>query len=190
MKKKNITRMVCIDAVMIALYVVLKLIANSIPLGNIKITLAPIAIIVMALYFGVTHSSIVAFMGEFIFQLIGYGLTWTTALWGLPPLSRAVVICIILSLIMRIKNSKSITDIDAAEYLITIMISGFVATIFNTGIIALDAIIYHYYSYAYVFGNLGIRLLTMFISSVIYTLIAKAVIEALYKAKIFSTTAK
>ncbi|MBR3996368.1 MAG: folate family ECF transporter S component [Clostridia bacterium] len=179
----NKNRTLVIDALMIALYVVLNTL-GEIPIGNVKITFGPLPIILVAFYFGIGHASIVAGAGEFVSQMLGYGLTWTTPLWTVPPIARAVIICILLSLIFKRKRYDTVTQVKYYEYFIILFISGFLTTILNTSVIALDAIIYSYYSYAYVFGDLILRFITMSVSTVIYMFVAKAVIDALYKAKI------
>lgn len=188
LNSKSFSKTLVIDAIMIALYVVLNTLAE-IPLGNIKITLGPLPVILVAFYFGIGHASVVAGIGEFISQLLGFGLTWTTPLWIIPTVARAVIICILLSPLMRVKKYENITKVKYYEYLIILLVSGLITTVLNTGVIALDAIIFGYYSYAYAFGDFVFRVLAAIISALIYTIISKAVIGALYKAKIFPTTA-
>lgn len=182
LKERNQLRQLIFDAIMIAMYVVLNTIAE-IPLGNIRITLGPLPVVFVAFYFGMSHSAVVAGVGEFISQMIGFGLTWTTPLWVVPPIARALSICIFLSVVLLRKKYPDITKVKYYEYFIIILLSGFITTVLNTAVIWLDAIIFNYYSYAYVFGNLIFRFVAMIISSVIYTIAAKAVIDAIYKIK-------
>ena len=131
MSKIN-TRALCRVAMLAALYVLLN---NTIAIkaGNLRITFASLPVVLSALLFGPLESVLTAFVGEFINQLIGgYGITATTALWLIPPAVRGAVIGA------------------AALALCT--------TVSNTLVIALDALIYHYYSRAYVFGELLYRL--------------------------------
>lgn len=174
-------RLLVIDSLMIAMYVVLNTI-TEIPIGNIKITFGPLPIIFIAFYLGIRHVTIVAAIAEFLSQLLGYGLTLTTPLWILPVVVRGVLICILASLILKTKNND-IRRMKHYEYFTIILITGFIVTILNTAVIAVDALIFGYYSYAYVFGDLFFRFISMILSTVVYTLITKTVIDTLHKVK-------
>ncbi len=178
--KKEIRNLV-IDALMIAVFVVLSRFL-TIPVGNVKITIAALPIIFTAFYLGIRHTVIVATLAEFLTQLLGYGLTPTTPLWMLPGILRGIIICILVSFLLK-KKGKTVQSISYFEYGIIILTTGIVVLLLNTAVIALDAIIYNYFSYAYVFGDFIFRFIAMIISSVIYMFITKAVIDSLFKAK-------
>lgn len=83
----RLTRM----AVMAAVYYVLTTFLTF-RLGNLRITLASVAVVLMASVYGPLEGSVVAFLGEFLAQVTGYGITLTTPLWCLVPVIRALVV--------------------------------------------------------------------------------------------------
>ncbi len=177
---KHIRNLV-LDAVMIAMFVVLSRFM-TIQFGNIKITLAALPIIFVAFHLGIIHVTVVAAIAEFLSQLLGYGLTLTTPLWIIPVVVRGVLICILASLLLKAKKID-IREMKHYEYFVILLITGFIVTVLNTAVIALDALIFGYYSYAYVFGDLFFRLVSMVISTVVYTIITKTVIDTLRRVK-------
>ena len=85
MKKTRFTaKRIVINAVLIALYIVLGFI--KIPIGNIlRINMASFAVVMCAVMYSPVDGLIVGFLGEFLSQILGpYGMTPTTALWALP----------------------------------------------------------------------------------------------------------
>lgn len=83
-KKQNSVYRLSMTAVMTALYFVLTT-YGSIRLGNIRITVASLPIILLAALFGPAESCAAAGLGEFLNQVLTYGLTPTTPVWLLPP---------------------------------------------------------------------------------------------------------
>lgn len=82
-------RMVTV-AMLIAMYVVLSLF--SINLGNMKITLDSLPIIVGAALLGPLDGFLIGFFGSFLNQLLTFGLTPTTILWVIPAAVRGLLI--------------------------------------------------------------------------------------------------
>ncbi len=154
MSKIN-TRALCRVAMLAALYVLLN---NTIAIkaGNLRITFASLPVVLSALLFGPLESVLTAFVGEFINQLIGgYGITATTALWLIPPAVRGAVIGAAALALCRTERPLERRPILA--YAVCVL-AALCTTVSNTLVIALDALIYHYYSRAYVFGELLYRL--------------------------------
>ena len=175
-------RYLILDALMIAMYVVFARFM-TIQFGNIKITLAALPLIFIAFYLGMRHSVVVSAIAEFLSQLLGFGLTITTPLWILPVVVRSVLICLLLSLIKKANSTDDIRAVKHIEYLFILLITGFVVTTLNTAVIAVDALIFDYYSQAYVFGDLIFRFISMILSTLVYTVVTKSVIDALYTRK-------
>lgn len=179
-------RALAVDALMIALYVVLNTI-SEITIGTLKITFGPLPVLILAFYYifdyGIMHASIVAFIGEFLAQLI-HPIDFLIFIWSIPPIMRGVISSVLFLFIIKRKQYQNITKVNHFEYFVVILISGFVTTWLNTAVMATHALCFGYYSHAYVFGTLIMRFIAMVISSVIYTFIAKAVTDALYKAKV------
>lgn len=154
MSKLN-TRALCRIAMLAALYVLLN---NTIAIkaGNLRITFASLPVVVSALLFGPMESALTALLGEFINQLIGgYGITATTALWLIPPAVRGVVIGAAALACRRTERPLECRPI--LGYAVCVL-GALCTTLTNTAVIAADAWIYHYYSKAYVFGELLYRL--------------------------------
>lgn len=166
-----------LDALMIALFVVLSRLLSLEVLG-VKITVAALPIVFTAFYLGMKHTVIVAAIGEFISQLIGYGLSPTTVLWMIPVIVRGIVLCFFIALYLR-KNGGSIKAIKYSEYFVMILISAIIVFLLNTAVIIFDGWLYQYLSVPAALSQLLPRFISMCASVVIYTLITKAVVDAL-----------
>ena len=155
-----------------ALYFALALI--SIRVGNLRITFASLPIVVLALTFGPKEAGIAAGIGEFFNQLLTYGLTLTTPLWLIPSISRGVVV----GLLSKKSRKSKFDDFDCINIYCTAMPAAVITTILNTAVTAIDSLIFHYYSFAYVFGDffvrLGLGLLTVLIIGFPVEVIIKA----------------
>ena len=78
MKKSKLSiRRMAINAVMIAIYVILST-YFTIPLGGLKITIEALPVILCALLFGPVDGAIVGGLAEFMNQLLTFGITPTT----------------------------------------------------------------------------------------------------------------
>ena len=149
MSKIN-TRALCRIAMLAALYVLLN---NTIAIkaGNLRITFASLPVVLSALLFGPLESALTALVGEFINQLIGgYGITVTTGLWLIPPAVRGVVVGIAAMALRR--TDRPLERRPVLGYVVCVLAA------LCTTVIAVDAWVNHYYSRAYVFGELLYRL--------------------------------
>ncbi len=154
MSKSN-TKALCRVAMMAALYVLLN---NTVAIkaGNLRITFASLPVVVTALLFGPAESAAAALLGEFINQLIGgYGITATTVLWLIPPAVRGVVIGAVALALRR--TGRPLERRPVLGYAVCVL-AALCTTFSNTAVIAVDALLYNYYSRAYVFGELLYRL--------------------------------
>ncbi len=154
MSKIN-TRALCRIAMLAALYVLLN---NTIAIkaGNLRITFASLPVVLSALLFGPLESALTALVGEFINQLIGgYGITVTTGLWLIPPAVRGVVVGIAAMALRR--TDRPLERRPVLGYVVCVL-AALCTTVCNTAVIAVDAWVNHYYSRAYVFGELLYRL--------------------------------
>lgn len=168
------------DAVLIALYIVLGL--YRIPIGNtFRISVAPFAVILCALTFGPIDGLIVGFLGEFLMQLLTYGLTKTTVYWCLGEAARGLLLgCCGLGLKRWDLNSMKYF----AWSLILCVVTGIVAAFGNTLALYKDSKWLGYYNYEMVFGSLLIRLAIYIIVSALLGYICIPVMKALRKAKL------
>ncbi len=151
-------RKLTVDALLIAMCAILGTI--SIDLGNIKITLESIPIILAGLLFGPIDGMAVGFLGTFIYQLLRYGLSVTTLLWILP-----YVIC---GLVIGQYSKSNSYNISRRQMIFIVIISELIVTTLNTIVMYIDSKIFGYYSYAYIFGSILFRYISCVLKSVIF----------------------
>lgn len=125
--------------------------AISIDLGNLKITLESIPVILGAALFGPIDGALVGFVGTFVYQVIRYGFSVTTLLWMLP-----YCIC---GLIVGLYAKKRNYNLSVKQMILIVVIAELVITTLNTGVLYIDSKIYGYYSAVYIFGTLVPRYL-------------------------------
>lgn len=123
--------------------------AVSLDLGNIKITLESIPVILGALLFGPADGTIIGFVGTFVYQVLRYGFSATTLLWMLPH-----VVC---GFIVGLYAKKKGFNLSVVQTIVITVIAGLVLTTLNTGVMYIDSKIYGYYSAVYIFGSMLIR---------------------------------
>mgnify|MGYP002512143415 CR=1 FL=1 len=88
-KNKGITaKRLAMDAVLIALYVALSMLA--IVLGGFKLTFEHLPVIICAVMFGPVDAMLVGGLGELINQMLTFGFTPTTILWMTPAMFRGL----------------------------------------------------------------------------------------------------
>lgn len=129
------TRRLTMNAVFIALHVVLDM--ASIYIGNeIKLSFASFPLLCAAMLFGTADGIYVAGIGEFLYQILMYGLGPTTLLWMLPPMLHALVAGLCARRCEGTPNMKQAGLI--------VLVSGLVAAILTTVVIYIDAQVWGY----------------------------------------------
>ena len=147
------TRRLALNAVLIAIYFVLSF--YSIKIGNnIKLTFAAFPRLVAALLFGPADGVLVAGVGEFLIQLLLYGLSPTTILWVIPPTVHALIV----GLYARRKGFQ----LSRRQTGFIVLIAGLANTIITSFSLYLDARIWGYPA-----ALTGTVLLFRFINSII-----------------------
>jgi uncharacterized membrane protein len=141
---------------MAALYVILN---NTLAIraGNIHITFASLPVVVTALLFGPVQAAVTALLGELMNQLYLYGISITTPLWLIPPVLRGLVIG--TAALWAQRAGRPLEQRPILGYGVCIL-AALLTTIANTAVIAADALIFHYYTWVYVFGKLVQRLVS------------------------------
>ena len=162
------TQLLCRVAAMAAIYFLLKKFFG-IEVGTLKINFATLPVVLAALLFGPLEAGVVAAIGEFLYQILGYGITATTALYVLTPAIRGAVIGVAARVLAR--EGRHLEARPVACYIVCVA-AALLTTVCNTAVNALDSIIYGYYSYAYVFGNLAVRLTSGVIVAVVIATLA------------------
>ena len=187
MRKKHFTTFrIVINAVMIALYVLLGFM--KIPIGNIlRINLASFAVVVCAVAFSPVDGLVVGFMGEFLSQILGpYGLTPTTALWALPEAVRGLLLGLMMLLFIR--NQLHATALLKSKalilYLIACIVAGVIASLLNTFALYVDSKMFGYYNYQMVFGILIVRLALAMVLSGVFGYVTLHIVSAMRRNKL------
>ena len=164
----------CRVAVMTALYVPLARLA--IEMGTLKISFGSLPVTVLALLAGPAEAALAAFLGEFLKQMLDYGFTATTLLWMIPPALRGLLIG--LAAVRLWRTGKPLEKRPVACYAVGVL-AAVVTTLANTLVIWLDSVLYGYYTPAYVFGNLLLRLGVGVTTAVLVSIAAMSVVPAL-----------
>ena len=166
------TRRLTMDAMLIAMNVVLCIIA-PVKLANFKFTFEAFPILIAGLLLGPIDGLVVGSIGSTIYQVLfsSYGLMITTPLWVLPHAISGLVVGLYSRKYNYHLNNKQL-------FFITIL-SSIIVTLLNTLAIYLDSVIFGYYSFAYVFGNILFKIATGLILSIIYSLILPSLLKAI-----------
>ncbi len=175
MKKYNLKRIVLLS-LFSALFAVAEIYSPKI--GNFKISLSAIVIIVIAILYGSLDSLIVSFIGGIVSQIVvtkmmNYTFGPTMLLWILPGCARALIISLFIYNI-DFKKYK-------LKYILVIIISSIIVTILNTLVQWIDCLVYHYDSELLILTTFLYRVLLGIISSIIYILIVPLVVIPLRK---------
>ncbi len=139
---------IAIDGMLAAVYFALSFLTFYIGPNALKITFVSLAFMVAALLFGPLDAMAVALVGEFLYQLIIYGLTITTPIWLIPPVIFALRLGV-FAILMGTKEKPLVTRPVACA--IACMDCGFVNSIFNTAALYVDSKIWGYYEFKLIF---------------------------------------
>ena len=185
MQKKQMTAIrIAMNAVMIGAYIALSYAAIMI-LGRWKITFEHFPVVLSAVMFGPADAVLVGGIGELINQFFTYGLTPTTALWVLPIVARGLMLGLCAKLWKRQVSSSAIcSKAVPVIFMIVCVLSGIISSGLNTLALYVDSKMLGYYTYAMVFGALLVRIVLSCVTSVIMVIGTKAVLHALYKARL------
>ncbi len=169
MGSKNTILRMCEISMISALSFVLGRLTLSV--DNLKITFAAFPILLLAYispYWG--DAAVASFVTQFLGQMLEYGLSITTVLWIFPSVFRAVIFWVLVHKVLKDNFNKSF------YYYVGAVIIAMSVTVLNTLVMALDAIIFGYYTTVYVYGmffvRLGSGILSMLLMSYVVALIA------------------
>ncbi len=151
----------------------------TIPLGNIRITVASLAVIVCALLYGPVDAVIITALGEFLSQMLKYGFDSTTVLWIIPPCLRGLIVGILA--LISIRTLRPLEKRPVFLYITTICAAVFV-TMGNTLVMYIDSVIKQYYKPGLIIADLSARLITGLVTAAIVTTLSVPVTMALKKA--------
>ena len=160
-QQKLSIRLMAYIAISAALYFALSFL--SIKLGNMKISVSGLPVIVAAVLFGPLAGFLTGLLGAFLEQVVSFGITVTTALWILPVAVRG--------LIVGAYAKHRAFEFGRRQLIFITVLSALVLTALNTLALYADSRIFNYYSAAFVFGALLPRVLTGILTAVIFSLI-------------------
>lgn len=155
------TKRIAVNAVLVALYVVLSFI--SLNFGFLKLSFALLPIFLCALCFGAADAAIVALLASFICQMISYGFGPTTLMWMLPP----VALGVLTGLYARAKGNA----LTGRQYAFIIVLGCLVVTTLNTAALLIDGLVYGY-PVAFTFSVVALRYLSSIVMAIIYRVVA------------------
>lgn len=153
------TYQLTIDALLAAMCAVLGGLL-MIDLQVVKITLESYPVFLAAMMYGPLDGALVGGIGTLIYQLLAYGVTPTTPLWILPY--------VIAGAVTGWYAQKHSFNNTPKQIRVSIILMELLILVLNTGVIFVDAKLYGYYSFTYVFGAVGTRALIAVIKSVIF----------------------
>ena len=159
------------NAVGIALFVLLSYV--SIDLAFLKLTFASFPIIVSSLLFGWVDGIAVGAIGEFIHQLLTYGLTPTTVLWMIPAFARGLII--------GLYAQKHGFELSMKQTAAIVLVSSLVVTALNTIVLYLDAAIVGYPT-GLNFARIVLRFVSSVVMAAIYTAISPQAVRLIRKS--------
>ena len=176
MQKNMKLKLMCLAAVMAALYVGLDFLSESASAvfgGSMKISLSGLPVVVVAIVAGPFWGAVTGFIGEFIIQLWFYGLTPTTLLWVLPAVARGLVMGWLFRAFKRSTHPALLT--------LETVLSSIVVTALNTVGILIDQTIYGYSTYIATFAMIPMRVLTGVLSDILFSLLLPIILRPLKK---------
>ena len=185
-RKYMAAKRLAINAVLIAIYVVLRFF--SIPVGDyFRITLAAFSVILCALIYGPVDGLIVGFLGEFLSQILGpYGLTPTTLIWCVGETVRGGMLGLCSLLFLR-KGLLRAGKVQAKYTVLTLLccvVTSVLAALGQTLALYVDSKMFGYYTYVMVFGVMIWRILIYALLAGAFGYVSIPIISALKKARL------
>lgn len=172
MKKSFAVRQLALNAVLAAVCTVLAGLSLKIG-GNLKISFESLPVHIGALLFGPVDGMLIGGIGTFIYQVLlsGYGISATTVLWILP-----YVACGLMDGLCAARMGRG-----RGGVFFTLLLSELCITLLNTFALYVDSKIYAYYSPAFVFGTLALRLFLCLVRALVYTALMPPLLGSLKK---------
>lgn len=177
-KSRFKTQRMITDALLAAIYFALTYFVIK-PAGeSLKITFASLAIVVTALLYGPVDACIVALIGEFLYQVILYGVTLTTPLWLVPPVLHALALG--LAAMLFRKHGKPLYERTVPCYIVCVGCA-LLNSCFNSVAIYFDSKIFGYYRPGIVLTMMAVRLLLAVATALLVALVAMPLVQSLRK---------
>lgn len=183
-KKKTVVRLT-INAMLIAIYIVLSLPIMTLNVGGLKFTFEHFPVLLCAVLFGPIDALMVGALGELFNQLTTFGFTPTTVLWILPIAMRGLIVGICSKMFKKQLMLNALAKVKIPIMFLSVcVISGIISSIINTMAFYVDSKMFGYYVYEAVFGVFWLRIGLSVITSVIMGMVITPLMYALKKARL------
>lgn len=173
--KKNKTYKLAVMGILGALCIAFSCL--SIKTGPLTVSFASLPIYVAAFYLGAPEAIVVALLGGAADQIISYGISTTTLLWLIPGVLRAVI-AFLLSYWYK-KLYKKPIETDYTITLIACVISSLICTLATTAVMAIDALLFNYFSWTYIILSLGMRLFSSILVAILCGTVVSPIVNIL-----------
>ena len=171
-RKKLTTKQLVLYGVLAALFVILAFI--SVGTNDFKASFESLATLMSGLLFGPIAGFMVGLVGEFIFQIVQYGLDATTVLWLIPYA--------VSGLVAGLFGRAYKFDLDTKHIIIAAIVSELTLTVLNTPVNAVSAIIQGWGNWATIAAGIPLRLAIMAVRMVIFAVIVPPLYKGLKRA--------
>ena len=164
---------IAFDGMLAAVYFALSFLV--VDTGTLKFTFTSLAIVTAALLFGPADACAVALIGEFLYQVIIFGVTATMPVWLVPPVLHALLLGIFALLLGR----KTPLERQTVPCFAVCLGCGLLNTVFNTTALYIDSKYWGYYEYHIVFGMAVVRVLVGLATALIVAAAAIPLVRSL-----------
>ena len=164
---------VAIDGMLAAVYFALSFLV--IDTGTFKFTFTSLAIIVAALLYGPADACAVALIGEFLYQVIIFGVTATMPVWLVPP----VIHALFLGLAAKLLGRKVPLYERTVPCFAICLGAAVINSACNTAALYIDSKYWGYYEYHMVFGVALIRIAIGLATACVVTAVAIPLVKTL-----------
>ena len=155
----------------------------SIKTGPLTISFASLPIYVAAFYLGAPEAIIVALLGGAADQIISYGISATTLLWLIPGVLRAATASLLAYWYNKLYK-KPIERCYSITLIVCIM-SSLICTFATTAVMAIDALIFNYFSWTYILSSLGMRLFSSILVAILCGVVVSPIVNILKQKRRF-----
>lgn len=158
--KKITTRRIAFVGVLAALYIVLSLI--SVGTNGFKASFESFAVLIAGTLFGPLEGFLVGLIGEFVHQIIAYGIDPTTPLWLIPYSVEGLAAGLLAKKVLWPREPK------LGDYVTAVIPCEFLLTLLVTPVNAVAAIIQGWGNWLTISAGIPLRLVIMAIRMVVY----------------------
>ena len=168
---KTNTKQMTLNSVLAAIYATLAFLAIS--TQGMKITFESFPVLIGALLFGPLSGVAIGTLGTVIYQLLKFGITFTTPLWILPYT--------LYGLYVGLYAKRHGFKLSTKQTFFIIMSGELLITVINTISLYIDSHIYGYYTPALILGLLLPRLGLCVAKGIAFSVIAPQIVKPLQK---------